>query len=141
MTTQGTGTAPANHKDLGMEHLRRCTSCELRAAAPRISPASFTEHTVGTQWTVEASTSVSFETQTLRKENLGQPVLKADRPWEDSTIGMLGVSAVHDGERYLMWYRASWYLWGCAESPDGLTWSKPNLGLVNLDELLLRDDG
>ncbi|HUT75848.1 MAG TPA: hypothetical protein VM221_13560 [Armatimonadota bacterium] len=65
-----------------------------------------------------------------------EPLLTADKPWEAMSTGWHTV--LHDGGRYRCWYEA----WGetyahdsegqlCyAESDDGLSWHKPELGLV-----------
>ena len=68
-----------------------------------------------------------------------QPLLKADRPWESFFIGWVQVMRV-DG-KWRLWYLSAsqtykddgdGYL--CyAESDDGVTWVKPDLGLVVFD--------
>ena len=64
-------------------------------------------------------------------------VLKFDRPWEGGSSGYITV--VRDGETYRMYYRGlvvdepriqrTCY----AESPDGINWTKPDLGLFEVD--------
>jgi hypothetical protein len=59
-------------------------------------------------------------------------VLQLDRPYEDST--MYDPTVIRDGNRYRMWYRANFnappFYTGYAESPDGIHWTKPKLGLI-----------
>jgi hypothetical protein len=63
------------------------------------------------------------------------PVMTADRAWEGSTVYVYGsVLPAEDGRGYRMWYH-SWsageYRILYATSRDGITWEKPDLGLVN----------
>ncbi len=65
-----------------------------------------------------------------------EPLLRADKPWESRSI--FGGTVIRDGNRWRMWYGA--YSLGSeqdddsclcyAESPDGVHWTKPDLGLV-----------
>jgi len=65
--------------------------------------------------------------------------LRFDQPWEGSFCGY--VTVLKDGDRFRMYYRGlpaagkdgSTNECTCyAESPDGITWTKPNLGLFEL---------
>lgn len=63
------------------------------------------------------------------------PVMVPDKPWEGATIYLYGtVLPGEDGTGYRMWYHA-WadgaYRMLYATSEDGLTWEKPELGLVD----------
>ena len=64
------------------------------------------------------------------------PIIVADRPWEDR---LSWAQAMEDDGRYRMWYAvirktASPREMFCyAESEDGLTWTKPELGIVEVD--------
>ena len=62
-------------------------------------------------------------------------VIRMDRPYEDST--MYDPTVILDGHRYRMWYRTNFnqrpFYTGYAESLDGIHWSKPNLGLVEIE--------
>lgn len=63
------------------------------------------------------------------------PVLTPERPWEGHTVYVYGsVLPVETGAGYRMWYH-SWaggeYHNLYAESPDGLHWTRPSLGLVD----------
>ncbi len=82
--------------------------------------------------------------------------LRFDQPWEGQVSGY--VTIIHDGERYRMYYRGR-PLTGygdtdplakevtCyAESPDGITFNRPKLGLVSLagssdNNVILADAG
>lgn len=77
-----------------------------------------------------------------RKENGGAPVLTPTRPWEDVAFGFYG-SVIYDeaSRMFRMWYHAWWKGVGYAESSDGLSWEKPELGLLDLDALLLDPTG
>ena len=60
-------------------------------------------------------------------------VLQKDKPWEDEDL--YDPVVIKEGSRYRMWYRTNfnklpWYT-GYAESPDGIQWSKPELGLID----------
>ncbi|HPO17431.1 MAG TPA: hypothetical protein PLI09_28620 [Candidatus Hydrogenedentes bacterium] len=65
-----------------------------------------------------------------------EPLLKAEKPWENLSIGVGTV--LREGDRWRMWYNAFDQNYkrdddaSCcyAESPDGVHWTKPDLGLV-----------
>lgn len=65
-----------------------------------------------------------------------EPLISADKPWEDFCI--VGVTVIREGDRWRMWYGAYDHTYKrdddaslCyAESRDGLHWTKPNLGRV-----------
>ena len=66
------------------------------------------------------------------------PVLKPEHPWEGVDVYLYG-SVIYDESKKLfkMWY-AAWgpksNTRGCyATSPDGITWNKPNLGLIEFE--------
>jgi len=64
------------------------------------------------------------------------PVIRPDRPWESGTGPYLYGTALWDEGKLRMWYHAQYkgsYINCLAESTDGVTWDKPNLGLVELD--------
>jgi hypothetical protein len=67
------------------------------------------------------------------KLNGGKPLLVRDRPWEQTC--MFYGTALHDGAKFQMWYRTGGESGplGYAESKDGLSWVKPNLGLVEMN--------
>ena len=58
--------------------------------------------------------------------------IRKDKPWEDTT--MYDPVVIKDTLRYRMWYRATHLTYprytGYAESPDGIRWTKPSLGLI-----------
>jgi len=66
----------------------------------------------------------------------GKPVLVADKPWENATLGGY-ITVLREEDLFRLWYEA--YASDCmsdfdarlcyAESHDGLTWTKPELGL------------
>ncbi len=64
----------------------------------------------------------------------GQRLLQADKPWEAWMAGGYG-TVIRDGGRFRMWYSArvsvSQEYMAYAESPDGITWTKPELGLID----------
>ena len=69
----------------------------------------------------------------------GNPVLKPDRPWEGQVAYLFGsVLPAENGEGYRMWYHTAdadappeeQYRNLYAESPDGIVWHKPDLGIV-----------
>jgi hypothetical protein len=66
-----------------------------------------------------------------------EPVLRADKPWEDYCVN--GGTVIREGNRWRMWYGAYDHNYkrdddAClayAESSDGAHWTKPDLGLVD----------
>jgi hypothetical protein len=72
-------------------------------------------------------------------ERTAQPLLKADQPWEDFCIGYCQVLRI--GDQWHMWYGSYDHSYRndadghfCyARSRDGVTWEKPNLGLVEFN--------
>lgn len=65
------------------------------------------------------------------------PVLVPEKPWEGATVYVYGtVLPSEEGAGYRMWYH-SWaggeYHMLYADSPDGLHWNKPELGLTVFD--------
>jgi len=68
------------------------------------------------------------------EKHSANPILKPDRPWEGQNAYLYGtVLPGEDGRGYRMWYHSwaenqYWMLY--ATSDDGLTWRKPDLGLV-----------
>lgn len=66
-----------------------------------------------------------------------EPLLRADKPWEEYCVA--GGTVIREGNRWRMWYGAYDRNYrrdddAClcyAESPDGLHWTKPDLGLVD----------
>lgn len=66
------------------------------------------------------------------------PLVKADRPWEGNNVYVYGtVLPTEAGDGFRMWYHAlpevkgeDYYRLLYATSKDGLTWEKPNLGIV-----------
>lgn len=68
------------------------------------------------------------------EKHRGNPVMRADRPWEGTTAYVYGtVLPKQRGRGYRMWYH-SWahgeYRILYATSEDGLRWHKPELGLT-----------
>lgn len=66
------------------------------------------------------------------------PLIKADRPWEGNNVYLYGTVLPNEsGPGYRMWYHAlpetkgdDAYRLLYATSRDGITWEKPNLGVV-----------
>ena len=73
------------------------------------------------------------------RKHEANPVIRADRPWEQgagATGPYLYGTVLWDEGRLRMWYHCQYrgaYLNCLAESADGISWTKPNLGLVTLD--------
>src|SRR5581483_963123 len=70
----------------------------------------------------------------LHEPRRAEIVLRRDRPYEDAA--MYDPTVIKDGDRYRMWYRANFnrlpYYMAYAESSDGIHWTKPDLGLVEI---------
>ncbi|MEZ5396170.1 MAG: hypothetical protein R2724_25650 [Bryobacterales bacterium] len=69
----------------------------------------------------------------LHRPRPAEVAVRFDRPWEGPVSAY--VTVFRDGDRFRMYYRgwadAEGRDYTCyAESPDGVTWSKPDLGLV-----------
>jgi len=68
----------------------------------------------------------------LHSPQRAEVAIKFDKPWEDSTL--YDPVVIRDGSLYRMWYRANFnappYYTGYAESPDGVNWTKPSVGLI-----------
>lgn len=70
-------------------------------------------------------------------ERTTEPLLKADRPWEDRSIGLDQVLKI--GEEWHLWYvafdhnyKSDLDLYFCyARSKDGVHWEKPSLGIYS----------
>jgi hypothetical protein len=62
------------------------------------------------------------------EKHSGNPLLRATEPWEGETATVYG-SVLRDGGRYRMWYHVAEGV-AYAESPDGLRWTKPRLGVI-----------
>ena len=78
---------------------------------------------------IEKTINITRELGTVTKVNNGNPVLVADKPWEDADIFRMG-SVIHDGSKFRMWYGAAADIIAYAESEDGINWTKPNLGQI-----------
>jgi hypothetical protein len=65
----------------------------------------------------------------------GNPVLPATEPWENGVAILYG-SVLREGDengpKYRAWYYAAGNV-GYAESDDGIRWTKPRLGIVEID--------
>lgn len=59
------------------------------------------------------------------------PVLVSDRPWEGPVVIVYG-SVVREADTWRMWYHCAPGV-GYAESDDGITWTKPELDVVEID--------
>jgi hypothetical protein len=67
-----------------------------------------------------------------RAERSVEPVMRADRPWEDWAGGL---TVLKDGGMYRGWYGGlkrpgGGFFVSYAESDDGVTWRKPSLGII-----------
>lgn len=89
---------------------------------------------------VESASNVSRVYHAFEKFE-GNPVLKADKPWEGKNIYVYGTVLPNESaEGYRIWYHAlperkddDPYRLVYATSQDGLSWEKPSLGLVEID--------
>ena len=81
-------------------------------------------------YVIAKAVNLKRELGRVTKLNGGKPILVRDQPWERA-CAYYG-TAVHDGKKFQLWYRASFspFALGYAESKDGLHWVKPKLGLV-----------
>ncbi len=65
------------------------------------------------------------------KKYAGNPLLWPREPWEGKVAILYG-SVLRDGDKYRMWYHNGTGV-AYAESVDGLRWTKPPLGLFEID--------
>ena len=101
---------------------------------------------------LESSQGVRLRVHPPRKT--GEMTIAQEHPWESRRVGLYG-TVLKVGETYHMWYeslsnfdrdeaghhtlklerdRSDWRRYMCyARSRDGITWKKPNLGLVEFD--------
>lgn len=85
------------------------------------------------------ASSNNVELVTHQPRKTGERNIDTDRPWERGGLGPYSC-VLKDGDTYLMWYHAmDSKLWDSghtngsicyATSKDGITWTKPNLGLI-----------
>lgn len=63
----------------------------------------------------------------------GNPIIKPDQPWEENYALPLSVFYDEEQQLFRMWYRPGQgkFNMGYVTSPDGITWDKPALGLVD----------
>jgi hypothetical protein len=59
------------------------------------------------------------------------PVLKPTEPWEDNEAVVYG-SVIRQRDKYRIWYLSGGNV-ACAESIDGIAWTKPRVGIVRVD--------
>ena len=84
---------------------------------------------------VRLATNVTYTLHQPVKHSVGgvpTPMMAADQPWELNSIALYGTTIYDEQEKvYKMWYRSlSDTVRLCyATSPDGINWTKPNLGL------------
>ncbi|MBL9081087.1 MAG: hypothetical protein JNK76_04740 [Planctomycetales bacterium] len=79
---------------------------------------------------IDSFTGVRHVLQLPRDEG---PVLARDEAWEDERPSFVFGTILRDGDRYRMYYRGHHggaEITCLAESPDGRTWTKPKLGLI-----------
>lgn len=137
-----------------MTHQRRFSGILLAAAltagATRLPAAVIksAEEMVGPwqllidDYLVSSKKNVVRRYHSFRKDP-GNPLIVVDRPWEAHVVNATTVLPTEDGKGFRMYYycwtenksgkkgRGSFMCY--AESKDGLTWEKPNLGLYEWD--------
>ena len=70
----------------------------------------------------------------LQRPQAAETAVKYDQPWEDGFP--FYTTILKDGDTYRMYYRGGinpYRLTLYAESSDGIRWTKPNLGLIEID--------
>ncbi len=74
------------------------------------------------------------------KKHPANPILQADQPWEEDarhTAGVDCTASMYDAKDglYKLWYsiKSTPHLCGYATSEDGVSWTKPDLGLAEVD--------
>ena len=79
---------------------------------------------------IATSENVTRQVHALEKHP-ANPVLRATEPWEGGVAILYG-SVLRDGDKYRAWYHAAGNV-GYAESDDGIRWTKPRLGIVEVE--------
>jgi hypothetical protein len=108
----------------------------LTASAPAYNPAiGSTRELFLDDYRIESATNVGRLVHPATKRST--PVIVADKPWESSVYIYGSVVTGSPGAAYRMWYTAynnalGSYLLCYATSTDGITWTKPNLGKVDI---------
>ena len=71
----------------------------------------------------------------LQEPRPGGVAIEYDRPWEREDAGSRSfyTSVIKDGDIYRMYYRGDMTYSCYAESTDGINWTKPSLGLVEVE--------
>jgi hypothetical protein len=87
---------------------------------------------------IAETSNVNRELGEVVKENNAQPILVADKVWEDPYWFGFFVTVIHDGAKFRMWYRALPTHMGYAESNDGMSWRKPVIGIHDFDFAKIR---
>jgi hypothetical protein len=89
-----------------------------------------TKHLFLDDYLIASSQNVTRQVHPAEKHS-GNPILRATEPWENDVAITYG-SVIREEDKYRMWYYAGGNI-GYAESPDGTTWAKPRLGIVEVD--------
>ncbi|MFH1924236.1 MAG: hypothetical protein ABIP48_30655 [Planctomycetota bacterium] len=79
---------------------------------------------------IDSAENVVRQVHTVEKQP-GNPVLRATEPWEKEVAILYG-SVLREPDKYRAWYYTAGNV-GYAESDDGIAWTKPRLGIVEVD--------
>jgi len=152
------GPKPSGHA-VDTSHLHRCTSCNHTAVHHHshgiLERAARGDNDGGDVLQIGAAKQLFIDNHLVsdsadvkriypkgRKEKNGLPIMIPDRPWEDASFGFYGsVIFNKEAQKYRMWYHAWWRGVAYAESHDGVNWVKPEVGVLDLDEILLTAQG
>jgi hypothetical protein len=80
---------------------------------------------------IESMNNVTRRIQVAQKHP-ANPVLRPQQEWE-GPLALTHGSIIRDGDRYRMWYLSRPGV-SYAESKDGILWSKPDLGLFEIED-------
>jgi hypothetical protein len=89
-------------------------------------------------WAVEESAGLTRVFHAAEKHP-GNPVLKGEKPWETVPAAITGPyvygTVAWEGDKLRMWYQilTKGNHVACAESTDGIHWTKPELGIVEFN--------
>lgn len=125
-----------------MHPLKRALALAFLLLA-QLAPAAEPPRQIGSQWELFVDDYLIQDLKNARL-TLHRPVdrgavMELDRPWEGPFSGYFTV--IKDGDLYRMYYRgrpatgadgAIGEVTCYAESPDGIHWTKPNLGLIEV---------
>jgi len=79
-------------------------------------------------YVIAKTSNVERQLGKVTKQNGGEPIIKPDKPWEESKHLGFYSAVLRTDDNFQMWYNVTANDVGYAESDDGIHWTKPNVG-------------